>query len=71
MNPGEWDAIWWYRDMRYPGSPCVNGLSRGPRILGRHINCTHSNSNSNLGPSPFACSNDEHSPRGGNLSTAG
>ena len=30
MDPGEWNAIWWYRDMRYPGIPCVGGLSMGP-----------------------------------------
>ena len=36
MDPGEWDEIWRYRDMRYSGSPCVEGLSTGPRVLGRH-----------------------------------
>ena len=22
MDPSEWDAIWWYRDMRYLGIQC-------------------------------------------------
>ena len=30
MDLGEWDAIWWYHDMRYLGIPCVDGLSTGP-----------------------------------------
>ena len=38
MDPDEWDAIWWYRDMRYGGidlgSPCVDGLSTGPPGFG-------------------------------------
>ena len=34
MDPGEWDVIWWYRDMRYPSSPCVDGLSTGPPGFG-------------------------------------
>ena len=33
MDPDEWDAIWWYRDMRYLGIPCVDGLSTGPPSL--------------------------------------
>ena len=28
--------IWWYRDMRYPGITCIDELSTGPRVLGRH-----------------------------------
>ena len=34
MDPGEWDAIWWYCDMRYPGISCVDGLSTGPLGVG-------------------------------------
>ena len=34
MDPGEWDVIWWYHDMQYPGIPCVDGLSMGPPSFG-------------------------------------
>ena len=30
----EWDAIWWYRDMQYPGIPCIDELSTGPPGFG-------------------------------------
>ena len=30
MDPGEWDAIWWYSDMQYPGISCVDRLSTRP-----------------------------------------
>ena len=34
MDPGKWDAIWWYRDMGYLGIPCIDGLSTGPPSFG-------------------------------------
>ena len=34
MEPGKWDAIWWYRDMRYLGIPCIDGLSTRPLSFG-------------------------------------
>ena len=34
MDLDEWDAIWWYRDMRYAGIPCVDGLSMGTPSFG-------------------------------------
>ena len=34
MDPDEWDAIWWYYDMRYPCSSCVDGLSTEPPSFG-------------------------------------
>ena len=34
MDPSEWDEIWWYRDMRYLCTPCVDGLSTGPLGFG-------------------------------------
>ena len=41
MDPGEWDAIWWYRDMRYLGSSCVDGLSTGPSGFGASHHNSH------------------------------
>ena len=36
MDPNEWDAIWWYRDMRYPRVfRTLMGCQRDPRVLGR------------------------------------
>ena len=34
MDLSEWDAIWWYRYMRYPGIPCIDGLATGPLGFG-------------------------------------
>ena len=34
MDPGDWDVIWWYQNMRYLCSPCVDGLSMGPPGFG-------------------------------------